>query len=507
MDYNSAKNIIEKIETEINVTSITYNNKAIWPIIKNYLFFGLLKQSHNNDTANEKGENSENEFIQKNKTINHFKNLKNYISYQLKFKQSLQQINFNKGNDNSILVVDVDDALYVDEYENRKYSRYITPYLEFFKQKNEVLFLNLSESKPLINKYTEPIWINSFYFTESKKIISYYFKNLFKTKKTKNLNLITDYLNNKEYKNALNTTHLISNLKSIDVYESLWLTVLKKAKPKLVFLECYYGNKKLYGLIAASKKLNIKVVDIQHGSVLDQMYIGWQKTPKNGYDYLPDYYWCWSKNDVNIVGNSRLNSQELKPILGGNLWMQKQLTRKFNNKSNDNLQLILKNNYEKIILVTLQHSIPISQILLDAINNSSKKWLWLIRFHPNDLVDHNYRKTYITALENNKNVEFNETTKADMYWLFQQSTNHITHHSTSAVEAITFKLPTILLGRKFETIYKEYIDANFFYLAETGNDICNLINSKLTFNEDLYNNYKTEILESVAEISLKHLLN
>ena len=506
MDYNLARKIIEDIETKTGVQTISYNGRFAWPVIKYHFFFGLLKwgQVGNSNTSEQKPYTPG--LLKKLNA--HFRNMRLLVSNYFKAEREFQKLKKVRGNQ-SVLFLDVTDAEYVDEMTGKKYSRYISPYYEFMKEKRDVFFINVAEKKSAYIKKNEPYYFSSEYGLGNFHIKNYYNKKFNKSRKSiSGISLISDAIQNEHYANVLSEDILIEDLELTAAYERLWNKVLAILKPKLIVLECFYGNPNYSGLLAASKKRKIKSVDLQHGISADQMYMGWTKTPNEGYDLLPDYYWCWSKYDVNNIMSSRQQSPALSPMLGGNLWFRKQLSETRKNVSNNHIESLLScGSYKKIMLVTLQHSIPVSDILIKAINNSDKDWLWLVKFHPLDFVDPEYRNRYKAALKDCKNVEYENTTGADLYFLLKKANVHLTHHSTSSIEAISLKVPTILLGNKFETIFKEFIDSKNFYVAQTETEILGLIEKNITTNEATFDYFKNETSEAVADNLLNQLLN
>ena len=506
MDYNLARKIIEDIEAKAAVQTISYNGRFAWPVIKYHFFFGLLKwgQAGNSNTIEQKPYTPG--FFKKLNA--HFGNVSMLVSNYFKAQREFQKLKEAKGN-NSVLFLDVTDAEYVDDMAGKKYSRYISPYYEFMKEKQKVFFINLAEKKSMHAKKNEPYYFNCGFTLENFQIKNYYNNKFNKSRQgISGINLIRDAIKNEEYADIVSEDVLIQDLELTAAYELLWNEILAILNPKLIVLECFYGNPNYSGLLAASKKRKIKSVDLQHGISADQMYMGWTKIPKKGYDLLPDYYWCWSKYDVNNIISSRQRSSVLSPLLGGNLWFRKQLNETRQNVNNNHIESLISNgSYKKIMLVTLQHSIPVSDILIKAINNSDEDWLWLVKFHPLDFVDPQYRNKYKAAIKDCRNVEYENTTGADLYFLLKKVNVHLTHHSTSSVEAISLKVPTILLGSKFETIFKEFIDSRNFYVAQTESEILDLIAKDITTDEATFDYFKIETSEAVADNLLNQLLN
>lgn len=74
-----------------------------------------------------------------------------------------------------------------------------------------------------------------------------------------------------------------------------------------------------------------------------------------------------------------------------------------------------------------------------------------------------------------KNVEYLLSTEDNLYGLFDLVDIHVTHYSTIAIEAISFNLPTILIGDNFANLYKAYTEAGHFYVANDSKQILKFI--------------------------------
>jgi hypothetical protein len=511
LNYNSAKLLIEDLETKIPINDITFRGRIIWPILKYYLFFNLLKATSSAESKYEEITRQDPvftpTFLSKLKFhLSQFISLPKYFFQQRREIKKLSSLNFH----HDALFLDVTDEEYLDEINGRKYSRYISPYFEFFENQIPVFFISVWPKKTKFeSKVPSSYYFDSSPFISFSRIIDFYRKKISKTSPSINkLDLVTNIMIERTNNSILNKEYLIDDLNDIMTYEKLWLKLLLKMKPKVVFMECYFGNINYYGLLAAAKKLKIKTVDIQHGTSSDQMYVGWQKSPVEGYNYLPDYYWCWSRHDVDLIKKTRESSKEFIPILGGNLWLYKNVNERITNKYTDQLtEQLNATKPDKTILVTLQHSIPISTMLIDAIKKSSLNWQWLIRFHPLDHMDANYRISYIEALSDSKNVEFKLTTEANLYALLKISNYHITHHSVVAMEAISFKIPTILLDNNFESIFDEFIRSKNFFIAQNSDDLLSKISEGLTINDKTFDYFKIEHSKEIAASQLNNLIS
>lgn len=507
MNFSRAKKITDTLEEKVDVRTITYKNYFIWPLLKYHLFYSLVKFSENNSSQTNNKQIPVNSF--KPTVVSRIK----FYFYQLytvliaDWKNASYRSKLPSAVD--FLFADVTNAEYVDVKSEKKYSRYITPYVELLNKNGKLLFINNYNENVRLDKYINPFYFPSKYLINKYNVWAFY-KNKLKIQSTSisNIDSFFNHYKNEAYSSIISKEKIISDLLEIEQYEKFWLPILKKTKPKCVFLECYYGNNNYYGLITACKKMNIKSIDIQHGVSQAQMYVGWSKVPKKGYHFLPDYYWCWSEYDVKQLIQTRNGAQELQPILGGNFWLAENRKNLLTNESDLKISdRIKEKQYKKVILVTLQYSIPISTILLNAVEQSPDDWFWLVRFHPLDINDPGYREAYIKALKDKSNVDFENATKANLYNLLSFTNVHITHHSTVAIEAVTYKVPTILLGDVFKEIFKEFIESGNFFIANSCDEILSLISSDLKINISTYNYFKIHTDENITHRLLHEIAN
>ena len=75
------------------------------------------------------------------------------------------------------------------------------------------------------------------------------------------------------------------------------------------------------GLLLAAKRNGIRTIDIQHGvqSENDFLFSSWTNIPTNGYELLPDIFWCWSNVEKENIDKWTVNSDNLySAFTGGN---------------------------------------------------------------------------------------------------------------------------------------------------------------------------------------------
>lgn len=247
---------------------------------------------------------------------------------------------------------------------------------------------------------------------------------------------------------------------------------LRKVTPSLFISVCWYSPLVMAATMAAHR-LGIKTVEMQHG-LQDNVHFAyscWERSPKNGYEVVPHFFWCWGANSAKSL---RLNNPAFTPhaefLVGGNLWLNRWLSHN-QPCPKDNLQLGIT-SFTKTILVTLQ--LDIEEILFEAIKESPHSWKWLIRFHPaRDNIIRKHEEQRFRELQHpGVEIEHNDML---LYELLGKSNIHITGYSTCTLEAIALGIPTIIISRNGRTTFKQLIEKGVVLYAETTDDLLNCI--------------------------------
>jgi hypothetical protein len=259
-------------------------------------------------------------------------------------------------------------------------------------------------------------------------------------------------------------------------YSVLFEKILKKTKPSLVIVEGFYSYIAM-GMVLAAKKNGIKCIDVQHGvqSENDFLYSNWENIPSQGYELLPDIFWCWSNVEKENIDKWTSKSDNLYfSFTGGNPVLElngddsaiKSFTENF---------FLQQTSDSKNILYTHQASFEISELLFIAIQNSPENWKWWIRFHPQYPEAQSKILTKL-AKYNFKNVITEQVTEYPLPLLLKNMDLHVTEFSSAVLEAKMLGVPSILLSETGADLFKKEITSgiakyssnseNFFKNAE-----------------------------------------
>ena len=261
----------------------------------------------------------------------------------------------------------------------------------------------------------------------------------------------------------------------------LYLSILKKIKPKIVIVICSYGKE---NFLEACKIKKIPVLELQHG-VITRYHVGYSYEKKSEKkqtfpDYLLSFGEFWKKTVTYPIDKSKIFS------VGYPEWERKK----------EELKNVKK---KKQILFVSQKTIGFH--LSKFASNLSKlrdlNYKIVYKLHPSECED--WRKNFPWLEESNMEViDFDER---DIYQLFAESEILIGVYSTAIFEGLSFGLRTFL----YEAPGIEYMQQ----LLEEGiaTKICNTedflekikkiktkkLDSEQFFRRDSFENIKDKI--------------
>jgi hypothetical protein len=341
-----------------------------------------------------------------------------------------------------VLEITWNGQYYIPRYKS---SKYIQPYLDYLLFKNKI---------PLIKKS----------FGNSQ------------------LSRFNDFV---KYLDGLNLRLIIPDIRSIKKVVAIIrdiATFLKKiisqTNPVVGLSTQYYGWDGM-ALNLACREAGIISVDIQHGiqNDLHWAYGRWLRVPEKGYELLPELFWCWSDTEAKVIEkwNKKVKKYH-RPIVVGNLWLNKWLSGDSDNVSSYDVKVSrIKQKHDKSIqiLYTMQDEI-IPPLILEAIRESSAFCFWWIRCHPT-LIDK--RSKFHRSLGNLglDNFIVEEASTWPLYALLRHMAIHITGWSTTVIEASVFNVPSILIHEFGSDLFAEQIDKGMAFYAHNSQEVVDAI--------------------------------
>ncbi len=506
MNQKEVVDLFAEIEKSCNVNAIRWNNIQLWPLIRLRLWWQLAYCD-----GSIEGEQANIETLQVDtKKINPYVySSKKCISYFFwKIKDIYQSINLYK-----LYWVKI-DGLFLT-FHDEKYSdnelncgnRHLDPLFQLAQSKNyRISYLHCSEEQQTRydnNSSVIHIGLDNSRFPTFGFQRRAYKSNTFGLEELDNIN---SYLPDGCH---IKWDELEAQIDLLNKYSRWYLKILKIISPSVAFYTCYYRPETM-AFNAASKALGINTVDIQHGKQgrYHGLYSHWFALPENGYALLPKQYWCWGEEaEININRYRVENYPYHKTFIGGYLWLAN-VIEKYKKKDNVIPDIVMNGkNYQKIILVTLQ---PITDsppdYLLQAMSQSPNEWLWLIRLHPRQTGEKEMIKDTLAGYQID-NYEMDYATQCSLYALLPRVDCHITAWSTVLIEALAFRIPSIIISEQGYELYEDRIESGVFEYAEDADELLNKIESvnKTETNEN--SNYYFMLNKNNISNTLSNLIN
>jgi len=284
--------------------------------------------------------------------------------------------------------------------------------------------------------------------------------------------------------------------------EKWYLKQLKLIKPSLVIIVSYYSDRGM-ALIKACRSLNIQTADIQHGvqGEMHMAYSNWQKVPITGYNTLPNDFIVWSEAESEAIKKWAKNTPHSSMILGNLFeegWFAKE--GEIITGIDSTLKSLLETmSASKTVLFTLQYGLEYEEWVFECIRVTQFEFNWLIRLHP--VINDEFHINKLTALMKKygiTNYELIISSSLPLYGVLRNVNVHVTHSSTTVVEAKHFGVKSIILSDYGQEFFSQEINERTAYCIHnfTAEDLRNLCNS--TYSERVLNAIDME--ENKAEV-------
>ena len=246
-------------------------------------------------------------------------------------------------------------------------------------------------------------------------------------------------------------SNLIRQVNYIIKAKEYFQHVLQKCGTKIVITRCWYVMRKM-ALCAAAKEMKIPIVDIQHGVAgggEHHLYCQWTKMPENGYELIPNVFWCNTEADAEAIRNWQHTDIHTKVIVGGRslqlFWDSDkghQLTAYYMDCFRKKIE-VPENS--KVVLLSLQslfkNTERYPEWLPDFISKNNE-FFWLIRRHP--MMDET-QKEFLHKISGITNINVEEASRYPLDVLLELSDVHVTMFSTVAMEAAEHGVGTVFL--------------------------------------------------------------
>jgi len=425
----SVKNICEDI-WELEENYDLFNKKIsgvyFWKLVRFKIFKKILENKKTYNKVNSKDKS----FVKK---IEYLLNIiKNYYLYgSLRRKEKKDLLIFESARKKNI------DGEYIDIYTNHLVDKFNDLKLEY----------ELIDSAYNGKHYNNPSEIRSFndYFSFFD-FIKYKILKINLSKNEKELiNIIKSEIKNKVKVDIYNLENLIKKSISDFLYQyKYYKKLLTRRNPKKIYLVCSYGKE---ALIEASRCNDIRVVEIQHGTI-NKYHLGYSFPNHYNIPYFPDRikmfgeYWyessCLplSKKDIDFNGYPYMENRIKK-------YSKESVEKKINE-----------------ILFISQDIIgkKLSKIAYKFAENN-KDYNIIYKLHPKEYKIWEKEYLYLVKAKKLNNFHIIESDKIDLYRLFFRAEYLVGVSSTAIYEGLIIGCKTILVDLP-SIEYMEYLLKN-----------------------------------------------
>jgi len=443
--------IVNDIEEKFPVSEWIINGIHIWPLIRineNWVYEKEVSKQI-------KGHNYTNQLFNR---ASFFKNIIysqfNFLHACLKDSGKNQRV---KGSFDAIFVSKTTQRRFF--ISNRWYDITCDPFIDYFENKglrNFVLELAPS-SKYIIPRYRDTKFVQpSFDLIPILSKCKTKRKSSYSLEGYDDLHLLLNHMGLSKYIPSKN--YLIKKTILINTYKQFYLKIFSKVKPKIGFFVCYYGTKGM-AFNLACHEFGIPSVDIQHGVAgeFHRAYGKWNSIPRNGFELLPIFFWCWSEVEAESINKWRLKESGCHiPIVGGYLGIQKWLSENTAfSKYKEKAQEIIRP--DKINLLVTHQGIKLPKWFIEIIKHASPHYKWFIRLHPKPKRSMKNIDDIMTV-EKNENVDIENATELPLMALLERIDIHITLWSSTVLEAKQFGVPSIVIHENGKDLFKNEIE-------------------------------------------------
>lgn len=305
---------------------------------------------------------------------------------------------------------------------------------------------------------------------------------------------------------TLNEVLLSRSVQYLKLIAGWFDKIIERTQPSIGFVVCYYGVEGM-AFNLSCRRNGIPSVDIQHGVQGDfhRAYGQWNRIPPNGYELLPSIFWVWSETEARAIKkwNPKV-SYFHQSFIGGNPWLDicKEQPEVFYGSEIYKCIKGIRRAKVKILFCLsglVDYGVTIPEWIQKVIRYSPPDWLWLLRLHPCELSERERIRALITQL-NPAQVELDMATDLPLPILLQNVDIHITHWSTTTIEAAIFGIPTITVDQMGYDLFKNQIPEGLLKLAIDERSLSEAINSLLNNESQRIKGYEPRLNRAITEI-------
>lgn len=328
------------------------------------------------------------------------------------------------------------ESIFTDELEKILNEKYSTITLE------EPSWV---DKNPIEKSHLTPALTENLKYIDIYEIKALIIKKIFKIFNKKRIVLIKNEIHSlfslfeSEFKINLSQyeSQYVDDLIYFITMKKTYTKLIKKINPKCVFI--YYRGFKFKALATLIlNELNVKVIEVQHGTIVEDDPIARKSCSFDNWISKPDYLFAFGEKQVNKK-NLIYNSNDIKYV--GNLFLEKKLKQKY--------------KYPTEFVKGKKHILIISQSVigeylsefaaaLSKMLELNDEFVIVFKYHPNE-ISRDYNK-----LKRNNIIQIKDS-KKEIYQYQKYSYAQVGIFSTALYEGLSFGLPTFVLENPIGT--------------------------------------------------------
>lgn len=253
----------------------------------------------------------------------------------------------------------------------------------------------------------------------------------------------------------------------------LYERVLKRCCARRVLVVDFYGVSG-FAMVLAAHRARIPAVDVQHGVIDPEhtAYVAWPRPSPRGHRLLPDGVWTWGEGEARLVREG-MHLSPSDVIVGGHplvaAWQAGWLDGAADARK-EAVELRSRTGRSVQALVTLQPGLMGPEALAPLLHGmrNARSVFWWLREHPASRAD---AKVRALLDETGAAFDLDLPSRLPLYAALEQVDVHLTHSSSTVVEAEAFGVPSLLWSAYGRELFSGPIQRGWCQAVLTGDPL------------------------------------